>query len=176
MARANALLQRRRDHPQHCVADVIAVAVVDRLEPIELERENDQRLVFLDRGLAKLLALIGKTLAVEQPGHSISRGDQSGPRLAFLAHLGFMLKVDVAAPAEQDQRDVEGQGDGRHLEAGPEVPGDCKALKDFAAVPDQKRDGGDEDAKHQHVPPRIGERYIAVPRRGLSKRKTTHKR
>ena len=36
------LLERRSDHPQHLVADVIAVTVVDRLEAVELQRKDDQ--------------------------------------------------------------------------------------------------------------------------------------
>ncbi len=111
----------RGDHPQHLVADIIAVAVVDRLEAVELERQDDQLLPVGRRPAAQLLAAVGEALAVEQAGHAVGRGDQRGARLALLAHLGFVLQVDIAAPAEQDQRDVEGQGDQRDLEAGPDA-------------------------------------------------------
>ena len=65
-----------------------------------------------------------------------------------LPHFGLVLQVDVAAPAEQDQRDVERQGDQRDLEAGPDaVPGNGQLLEEFAAVPDQQDHGGDEDGQ-----------------------------
>jgi diguanylate cyclase (GGDEF)-like protein len=175
MTRPDALLQGGGDHAQHTIADVIAVTVVHRLEPVELEREDDQRLAGFRGRAAELFAPVSKTLAVEQAGHSIGRCDQRGAGLALFPHLRLMLKVDIAAPAEQDQRDVQGQRYRSDLQARPKLAaGEGKALEKFAAVPDKHDDGGNEDAKHQHVPPRIGERHVPVPRRGLRKQKTAH--
>jgi len=158
MPRPDALLERGRDHPQHSVPDIIAMAIVDRLEAVELERKDDQRMAAFRGGAAQLLALVGKALAVEQAGHSVRGGDDRGPRFALLAHFGLVLQVDIAPPAEQDERDIERQRDRRDLQAGPKaVPREGQALEEFAAVPDEHDHGRDEDAKHQHVPPRISE-------------------
>ena len=42
---------------------------------------------------------------------------------------GFVLQIDISPPAEQDQRDVEDQGDQRHLEPGPQGAGDRDPLE-----------------------------------------------
>ncbi len=86
-----------------------------------------------------------------------------------------MLKVDVAAPSEQDKRNVQGQCDRCDLESRAQLAaGEGKPLEKLATVPDEHDDRGDEDAEHQHVPPRIGERHVSVPRRGLGEPITTH--
>ncbi len=71
MAEANPLLQGFGDHPKHAIADVIAVPVVHRLEAVELQREDQDRLTRFRRRAAKLLALVRKAFAVEQAGHSV---------------------------------------------------------------------------------------------------------
>ena len=52
---------------------------------------------------------VGEALAVVEAGDRIGGGEHRRAALLLGAHLGFVLEVDVAAPAEQDQRDVERQ-------------------------------------------------------------------
>ena len=60
---------------------VIAVAVVDRLEAMELERDDDAACRSRSAAVcAKLLAAVGEALAVEQAGHAVGRRDQRRAR------------------------------------------------------------------------------------------------
>ena len=52
---------------------------------------------------------VGKALAIVEARHCISSGEHRGATLLLGPHLGFMLEIDIPAPAEQDQRDVERQ-------------------------------------------------------------------
>ena len=102
---------------QQSVADVIAVAVVDGAEAMKLERDDQQRACVLTACSAKVFGAVGKALAVEQAGDRVGRGRNRRAALAVEPPLRFMLKVDVPAPAEEDQRDVEGQRDRCDLSA-----------------------------------------------------------
>ena len=129
--RARRPLQRSRDHPKHTVANVIAVAVVDRLEAVKLERQDDDRCRLPPRVRRSSAPLVAEPLAIEQSGHAVGRGDLLRARFAFDALFGFMLEVGVAAPTEQDQRDIEGQRHRRDLERGLSIrPGDREALEE----------------------------------------------
>ena len=119
-ALAGNLLHAGGDQSKHAIAYVITVPIVDSLEAVELDRQNDE-LPPVHFGLkSKILSLVGKALAIQQARHAVRRGDQRGARLSLLAHFRFMLKVDIAAPAEQDERDVQCHGDQQDLEAGPQ--------------------------------------------------------
>src|ERR1700741_1638847 len=108
------------------------MAVVNRLEPVELEREDDQLVVLLRSYLAQLFAAVGKSLAIEQPGHAIGRGNQCGARLSLLASFRFMHQVDITAPAEQNQGDIECERNYGHLEVGLEpLPSKAQLLENF---------------------------------------------
>ena len=125
---------------------------------------------------AKLLALVGEALAIKQAGHPVGGGDDRGAGFPFPPHLRLMLQVDIAAPAEQDERDIQGERDQGDLEARTQVgPGDRQFLEEVGSVPDEQEYRGNQDDEHHHVPPGIGERHVPVPRRGLSKRQTAHK-
>jgi hypothetical protein len=98
---------------QHRVAHLVAVKVVGALELVEIEHEQGDGLVlaagFLDkRGNGAIEAA-----PVEAAGQRIGIGELTGRvlGLAPLAHFGGQL--GIAAPAEDDQRDVEQQGVGQ---------------------------------------------------------------
>ena len=64
---------------------------------------------------------VGEALAVVEAGDRVGGREHGRAALLLGAHLGFVLEVDVAAPAEQDQRDVERQRRARDADFGPEV-------------------------------------------------------
>src|SRR4051812_47306478 len=72
-----------------------------------------------------------------------------------MPQFGFVLQVDIPAPAEQDERDVERQRRARDAEFGAEIASEAKLVEEGAAVPDQQHDGGDQDREHQRVTVRI---------------------
>ena len=100
--------------PQQRVADVIAVAVVDRLEAVELEREDRPAAGRVrPRAGARSSPRSANPLRLSRPVMPSVEAMIAARALAFGAQLGFVLQVDIAPPAEQDQRDVEGQRDRR---------------------------------------------------------------
>src|SRR6185369_13504926 len=105
---AERLVQRARDLPQEPVAHVITMLVVDRLEPVDLDRNDDQFFPASAGGLRHRVGVVGKALAVVKTGRGIGARKYGSPALAVSAQLGLMLEVDVAAPSEENQRDVEG--------------------------------------------------------------------
>ena len=98
---------RRRQPTKQFVADIEPMAIVDELEAVELDRDHRQRQPFGIGTFGQPRALVGEALAVEQSGHGIGRRHRQRPGIALGALLAFMMQVDVAPPAEQDQRDIE---------------------------------------------------------------------
>ena len=84
--------------------------VVDGLEPVDL-KGDDGEILAARRGLARHFGgPVGEALAVVEAGDGVGAGKHGRALLLLGAHLRFVLEIDVAAPAEQDQRDIEGQG------------------------------------------------------------------
>ena len=52
---------------------------------------------------------VGKALAVVEPGDDVGGRQHRRAPLLLDPPFGFVLQVDVAPPAEQDQRDIERQ-------------------------------------------------------------------
>ena len=84
-----------------------------------------------------------------RPVMRVGRGEDRRAPLAVGAQLGFVLQVDIAPPAEQDQRDVEGQRDAGDLQ--PRGRSSSPAMricwKKVAAVPDQQHHRADQDRR-----------------------------
>ena len=74
---------------------------------MDLEGDDDEIVAAGAAILAQLRSPVGETLAVEEARRRIGGGEHRRPLLLLGPSLGFVLEVDVAAPAEQDQRDVE---------------------------------------------------------------------
>ena len=109
--------QRRRQPAQHGVADVIAEAIVDRLEAVELDRQDGDLRPRSAAAAAMRAPLSPKPLRLSSPVMPSVDASDSRALLALDALFGFVLEVGIAAPAEQDQRDVEAQGHRRDLAA-----------------------------------------------------------
>ena len=111
-ASASVPIQRSPgDRAQQLIADFIAVAVVDRLEAVDLDRKDDQ-LVRRSPPLGRRAALprSAKPLRLSRPVWASVAASNAARCLAIGAQLGFLLQVGVAPPAEQDQRDIQRQG------------------------------------------------------------------
>ena len=72
--------------------------------------------------------------------------------LLLNAELGLVLEIDVAPPAEQDQRDVQGQRRTGDTDFRSEVADDAEMPKEGAAVPDEQHDCPDQHDQNQRVP------------------------
>ena len=71
------------------------------------------------------------------------------------AHLGLVLQVDVAPPAEQDQRDIQGQRGAGDADLASEIlTREAQVVEEGVAVPDEQQDGGNQDGKDHRVAPR----------------------
>ena len=81
--------------------------VIDRLEPVNLERDDHQIVAADCCFRAQLPGAIGKTLAVVQTGYRIGRSEDRCAALLLFTHFGFMLEINITPPAEQDQRDIQ---------------------------------------------------------------------
>ena len=153
--RAKLVGQCAGDAFEQAVAGLIAMLVVDRLEAVDLEGD-DGEIVIARRGLARhFRGAVGEALAVVEAGDRVGAGKHGGALLLLRAHLRFVLEIDVAAPAEQDQRDVQGQGGAGDAHFGAEVAGDPQVLKEGAAVPDEQDHGGDQHDQHHRIALRI---------------------
>ena len=80
--------------------------VVDRLETMDLERDDDEIFAASPGFEAHLRGLVGKAFAIEQPRGGIGRCKKNRTMFLFNARLRFMLKINITPPAEQDERDV----------------------------------------------------------------------
>ena len=71
---------------------------------------------------AQLAAAVGKAFSVVETGDGIGGGQHHRAPLVLGAHFRLMLKIDIAAPAEQDQGDIEGQRGACEAHFGPNSP------------------------------------------------------
>ena len=97
----------RRRLLQDLVATLVAVEVVDLLEIVQVDHDQRQR-------LAVLLALVdhdvdcaGQAAPVETSGERVDLGEQPCFLLCLAGLVDFLRQFLVAAPAEQDQSNVE---------------------------------------------------------------------
>ncbi len=81
-----ALHQPRGDDAQHVVAHVVALQVVDLLEPVEVEEQHREPGLGLCRTLQQLAQALRQCRPVEQAGQRIGRG-QAGERLCVALAL-----------------------------------------------------------------------------------------
>ncbi len=105
----SASVERRRNALEQPVTGLVAVLVVDRLEAMDLERDDDECSPRSARCAHSSPAASAKPLRLSRPGHRVGRREHGRPPLLLRAQFGLMLQVDVATPTEQDQRDVERQ-------------------------------------------------------------------
>ena len=126
--------------------------IVDRLEPVDLERNNDQIVGAFSRRRTELARTIGESLAIIKAGNRIRCCEHSCPQFLLLAHFGFVLEVDITAPTEQDQRHIEGQRRARRANARTEFSlSQGQRVEELAAVPDEHHHGGDQNDKHDQL-------------------------
>ena len=148
-------LKRGRDRLEKPFPGFVAMLVVDRLEAVDLEGDDDEIVAAGAAILAQLRSPVGEPLAVEEARRWIGGGENRRPLLLLGPSLGFVLEVDVAAPAEQDQRDVERERGACNAHVGAEIAAfDVDVVEERASVPDQQKHGGDQDAQDQCVAPR----------------------
>ena len=165
------------DGAQHIVADLIAVAVVDRLEAVHPQRNDGQPVAAAGGEVAQLLAAVGEALAVGKAGDGVADGHVRRPFLALQPPFGFVQQIGVAPPAEEDQGDVQRQGNAGHLDLGTELVGGAahRRPEQIAAVEDQQGDGADEDRQHDDVAPDPAQRKgLLLAKSGRNGRRTTH--
>ena len=119
---------------------------------MNLERDDDQILGPRSGGLAELARAIGEPLAIIEPGDRVRRGKERRPSLLLSTQFRFMLQVDVAALAEQDQSDVERQSRAGEPDFRTEVlAGDAEIVEESAAIPDEQHHGDDEHAEDNGI-------------------------
>ena len=136
--------QRAGDALEQAIASLIAVLVVDRLEAIDLERDDGEAVTMRRRLGRHFRRAIGETLAIVESRCRVSAGKYRRPLLLLGAHLRLVLQVDIAAPAEQDQRHVQRQRGACNPNLRTETAGNPQMLEEGAAVPDQQHHGRDE--------------------------------
>ena len=98
---ADRLADAQREFAQHVVAGVVAVAVVDRLEVVDVEHQHRDRLAARGRLLDQRRQMRFHVAAVEQAGERV--GDRHLDRhLHVVAQpLGVALLLDLRAHARQ---------------------------------------------------------------------------
>ena len=74
VARPHRGLQALRDHAQHLVADVVAQAVIDALEAVEVDEEHCDQAAAADRSGERLLQSVKQQGAVGQAGEQVVGG------------------------------------------------------------------------------------------------------
>jgi len=127
--------------------------VVDRLEMVEVEQEQ-RDVAFFDRGFGDHpLAGHEQRAAIEETRQRIGVGKVARALLGLGSLADFAVEIVVAAPAEEDQRDVEHER-GREHAVGSAADADQRAddgLHDIAARADKQQDRGDDDAPGDDV-------------------------
>jgi hypothetical protein len=129
---------------------------------MKLERDYQQRARVLLRLHAHGLRAICEPLAIEKPGHRVGgRGDRSAA-LAVQPPFRFVLQVDVSAPTEEDERNIQGQRNCRDLGARTEDDlGAGKLAEERRAVSDEQDDGRHDGSENDPVVARAVERRSA---------------
>ena len=89
---ACAVLQRRRHGLDHAVPERVAVAVVDRLEVVDIEHQATQRRAVRARLAQQLGKAVVEGAAVQATGHRVARGQ---------AQQGLVLAFDLALRCRQ---------------------------------------------------------------------------
>ena len=161
--RSGGLGDRAGNALQQAVAGLIAVLVVDGLEPLHLEGKNDDALAPGFAACAQAGGFVREALAIVEAGDRIGGREDDRPALLLGTLLGFVLKVDVSPPTEQDKRNVERQCSAVDAQLRPELARDLQTVKERAPVPDQKHHRRDQYGKDDHVTartlePRFGHR------------------
>ena len=143
------------DPPQQFVPDVVAVAIVHRLEALHLHGQNGDVTIGIAGFDVQLLQTVSEALAVGEAGEDVRGRHDRGAALSIGPQFGFVLQVDVAAPAEEDQGHVENQGSCRDLHAGAEARATAlrRDLEKGAPVPDEQHHGGHEDQDDEKISP-----------------------
>lgn len=133
--------QGRADRAQQVVAGFIAVAVVDRLEPMQLQRNNRQLVAIGFEGRSHRLPGVGKALAIREVGDAVGRRKVGRAPFRIAAPLRFMLEISAATQTPDDQRHVENDDDQRNFGA--------KLARDFG-IGKERQCVGDENECGDH--------------------------
>src|SRR3954464_5052130 len=104
--------------------------VVDGLEALHLERNYDQAAPARLAARAQLGDVVGEALAIVETGHRIGGCEDDRVVLLLNPELRFVLKIDVAPPAEQDQRNVQRQRCAGDTDLSPEIAYDAQMPKE----------------------------------------------
>ena len=142
---------------QHAVAGGVAVDVVDGLEMVEVEQEQRDVATLASRLRDHPLPLREQGTAVEEAGERIGVGEVARALFRLGAFADLAVQVLVAAPAEEDQRDIQDHRGGKHL-VGPPTEADDRLhdrLHHAAAGADEQQDRGHDDPPGEHVAPRV---------------------
>ena len=143
------------DMAQQGIADGMAVHVVHGLEVVEIDHQKRQRLARAVRLGEGVRAVFREGAAIEKAGQRIASGELLGALLGCCSNQNLAGKRAMAAPADQDQRDVEQQRDDEgaigNLAAGQIVLGDAGQYR--AAGADEQEGGGDGDRAGDEIDP-----------------------
>ena len=138
---------------QHRVSGAVSVDIVDRLEVVEIDHQERDRIVTILAGGDQAVGLLVEAAAVEAAGQRIGFGQYARMFFCGTAFLDFDPQLAIAAPAENDQRDVEQQGVGQHR-IGARDPFELGAHdlgQDGAAGAKEHDDGGRGDAERDEI-------------------------
>ena len=126
----------------------MAVDVVDGLEMVEVEQEQRDLALFGDRTRDLALSRREQRPAIEEARQRVGVGEIARALLGFGTLEDFAIEILVAAPAEQDQRDIENHRR-RQRAVGAAADADEGAngrLHHIAARPHEQQDRGDDNA------------------------------
>ena len=122
--------------PQQLIAREVAVQVIDPLEMVEIDEEQRSRLL----GIKGVTDRAQQFPAVRQPRRGVDACVALGEPLRLLIGIERVLQVLGAAPAEQDDRNIEEE---RHRQAGVRHAGASeRGAEHLAAQPNEKDEGG----------------------------------
>jgi hypothetical protein len=142
-----------RDGTQQRIAHGMAVHVVDRLEMVEVDDHQRHCLAPVVRAHEHRGAFLVQAAAVEESGQRIATGQYVRTLFGGGTDADFVAQCGVAAPAEQDQRDIEQQRDHqRAVRGGAALEIMLQGLGQYgAAGTDEHQDRGDADRPGDQV-------------------------
>ena len=149
----NERFQPPRGFDQHLIAGLMPVDLVDLLEVVDPQQQQRDVALGGAGGFDQASGFGADAAAVEQAGQNVGFGQALRAFLGQFALADFLGQIDVAPPAEDDQRDVEDQGvRGDHFGAAAHAqPCVYHARHDRPAGADEQDDRGRRNPQPDHV-------------------------
>jgi len=124
---------------QQGIAGDMAVEIVDRLEMIEIDHQQRDRMLPIGAS-QQGGAMRGQRTAIEKASQRIHRGERNRPFLGHSALGDLGRQMAIAVPAEQHQGNVE------------QYNGDQQPIDTFARSPERRGEGcpaGQDEEQHR---------------------------